>query len=116
MAQIRDSMHNPWWAEMYNRYGFHDPSNKNYGVYDRAGTHQPLTVGGTPAFATRLHRHADGINAYHVGGISRDARFHQAAINRCTSQSGAPDLCAMGYIGPSSGCCVSSSSKYDRLG
>ena len=114
MSTIRESMQNPWWAEMYNRYAHRDPSNKNYGVYHHAGTHQPLTIGGTSHYTVMLRRNMDGVHAYKVGGISEAARYHQNSINQCVKQTGAPDLCAAGYLGANPD--WSPSTQFDRMG
>jgi hypothetical protein len=99
MARVQDSMDNPWWRAMYVRYSKHDPSNVNYGTYNNPGLNTTLTVASNPDFAVQLKRYQNGIDKYNVGGISKMGVRMQNQINACSSQTGAPDGCALNYLG-----------------
>ena len=41
---IRSSMHDDWWAKMYERYNYTDPSNKQYHKSDTNAINMPPVI------------------------------------------------------------------------
>lgn len=99
MSRIQDSMGDPWWREMYKRYSKYDPSNRNYGTYDNHGLNTPITISSNPEFAVQMKRYHNGVDKYNVGGVSEKGIMLQDSINACSSQTGMPTGCAIGYLG-----------------
>lgn len=112
MANIRDAMGNQWWADMYNRYNFHDPSNKHYGYYPTSGLNQPLVIEANRNISIQLSRHCNGVCTYDIGNVTPNP--YSVPMNECSDNTGAPFMCAKNYIGPAAN--IKGSFKYDRLG
>jgi hypothetical protein len=112
MASVRDSMGNPWWVDMYNRYNYHDPSNAHYGYFPASGMNQPLVIESNSNVSIQLSRHCNGVCTYDIGFVSPSAEGR--GINECSDTTGAPYMCAKGYLGPSKN--FKGSAKYDRIG
>ena len=114
MTTIRDSMANPWWAQMFDRYNYNDPSNAHYGTYNHHALNKPITISSNDQVAYRLNGFHNGVAAYSVGAVSPRAVQYQCDINRCVDRSGAPDLCSKTYLGR--GFHPNDSNHFDRLG
>jgi hypothetical protein len=112
MASIRDSMGNPWWVDMFNRYSYHDPSNSHYGRFPQSGINQPMVIDSNKSISIQLSRHCNGVCAYDVGNVTPNTKGTQ--INECSDTTGAPYICAKGYLGPKMQ--FRGSHRYDRLG
>jgi hypothetical protein len=112
MASIRDAMGDPWWASMYSRFNVSDPSNKNYGWSRTSGLNQPLVIESNRNVSIQLSRHCNGICTYDIGNVTPNS--YSAGINECSDTTGAPYLCAKGYLGQNAN--VRGSYRYDRLG
>lgn len=112
MASVRDAMGNPWWVDMYNRFNYHDPSNKHYGWFPTSGLNQPLVIEANRHVSIQLSRHCNGVCTYDIGNVTPNP--HTVGINECSDTTGAPYLCAKGYLGPNSR--IRGSYRYDRLG
>jgi hypothetical protein len=114
MASIRDSMGNKWWADMYNRYSYHDPSNQHYGHYPTSGLNQPLFIEANKNVAIQLSRYCNGVCAYDIGAVTPMNRQTFQAMNECSDNTGAPYICAAGYLGAKKQ--IRGSPRYDRVG
>lgn len=99
MARIQDSMDNSWWNTMYKRYAKYDPSNRNYGTYNTAGLNTQITIASNPDFATQMKGYQNGIDKYKIGGVSLEGIKLQSQVNACSSQTGMPNGCSIGYLG-----------------
>ena len=114
MASVRDFMSNKWWASMYNRYNYRDPSNQNYGQFDSSGRYTPITIDSNPEYTVILSRHCNGVCSYDIGGVSAEGKKVHNLIDNCSDRSGAPNLCAKGYLGNKVN--FAGNRKYDNLG
>ena len=120
MSRIQDYMDDPWWNMTYRRYAKHDPSNRNYGTYDTHGLNTQITIASNPEFATQMKGYQNGIDKYKVGGVSLAGVKLQSQINACSSQTGMPNGCAVGYlsasgVSPHSRGSVMYDNVYDRM-
>lgn len=112
MTSVRDAMSNPWWVNMYDRFSYHDPSNKNYGWFPSSALNQPLVIEANRNVSIQLSRHCNGVCTYDIGNVTPNK--HSYGINECSDTTGAPYMCAKSYLGPNAN--FKGSSKYDRLG
>lgn len=115
MSTLRDSLKDPWWAETYNRYVYHDPSNRYYGRFAWAQSHRPLTIDSNPIYAIDLDRHGHGMEAYNVGAVDMRIKRNGVSdkINICSDNTGAPNYCARKYLGDKVN--FAGNAFYDRL-
>lgn len=116
MSTLRDSLKDPWWAETYNRYVYHDPSNRYYGKFAWSQSHRPLTIDSNPLYTIDLDRHGHGMAAYNIGAVSPVVKMSGAniRIDLCSDNTGAPNACARKYLGNKVD--FAGNSVYDRLG
>ena len=99
MATIRDCMDNNWWAKMYERYNYNDPSINQYNKSHTNAINMPPVISSNPHYIVQFDRNGAGAAAYNMGGVSKPAHGVARNMDSCSDTHGTPHLCARYYLG-----------------